>query len=222
MDMDYNIRLEYQLAPTEENGQALVEALESFSPAAGPNDNGNLDVWITVPANNARQAIDTGLALSRTAAAAELIGFEAITTEEFDRREWVTPLPDLIGSEEAASILGISRQAVGQKFTAGQLPGARIGERTIVFARRDIEAAARRRSGGRFELRNETETSAEVWEPFFSRVVAVLDKGQDGMWSTSLRFVWLDSGTQAVFAPQPTMDAAYDALVAWGGDHFRG
>jgi predicted DNA-binding transcriptional regulator AlpA len=143
--MDYNIRLEYQLAPTEENGQALVEALESFSPAAGPNDNGNLDVWITVPANNARQAIDTGLALSRTAAAADLVAFEAITTEEFDRREWVTPVPELVTAEQAGDMLGISRQAVGQKFTAGQLPGRRIGERVLVFARRDIEQVAARK-----------------------------------------------------------------------------
>jgi len=139
--MEYNIRLEYQLAPTEENGNLLVSALEEFSPAAGPTDAGTMDVWITVQASDARQAAATGLALTRQAADAPLIGFEVLSTAEFDRRQWVTPLPELVGSDEAAEMLRMSRQAVVKKFTAGGLPGRRVGERTIVFARRDIEHA---------------------------------------------------------------------------------
>lgn len=142
--MEFNVRLEFRLPPDEEHGEQLVDALESFHPAAGPVGNGNLDVWITIQAANVRQAIDTGLALASAASSAELVAFEALPTADFDRRECLTPVPDLISAEEAAELLGISRQAVHKKVTAGTLPGHRIGERTLVFARADVEAAVSR------------------------------------------------------------------------------
>jgi excisionase family DNA binding protein len=142
--MEFNVRLEFRLPPDEEHGEQLVDALESFHPAAGPVGNGNLDVWITIQAANVRQAIDTGLALASAASSAELVAFEALPTADFDRREGLTPVPDLISAEEAAEMLGISRQAVHKKVTAGTLPGHRVGERTLVFARTDVEEAAAR------------------------------------------------------------------------------
>lgn len=146
--MEYNVKLEYRLEPTEANADEIVTALEAYDPAAGPaeNNTGNVDVWITIQAKNTRQAIDTGLALASQASSAELTAFEVLTTEDFDRRNGLTPVPALIGSEEAAEMLGISRQAIGQKYAAGQLPGHRVGERVIVFARHDIEQLAAARS----------------------------------------------------------------------------
>lgn len=143
--MEYNIRLDYDLPPTEESGDALVSALEAFSPAAGPSETGSTDVWITVHAAGIRQAIATGLALSRTASDASLLGFEVISTAEFDRRQLVTDVPKLIGSDEAGELLGISRQAILKKFAAGEIPGSRVGDRTVVFALQTIEKLAERR-----------------------------------------------------------------------------
>jgi hypothetical protein len=144
--MEYNVKLEYRLEPTEANGSTLVDAFTGFSPAAGPTDTGKLDVWITIQAKDARQAIDVGLALGAKATDAELTAFEVLTTEDFDRRNGLTPVPELIGADEAAEILGISRQAVSKKFGHGDLPGHRVGERVLVFARNDIEAIAQKRA----------------------------------------------------------------------------
>lgn len=146
--MEYNVRLEFRLEPIEDRGDELVTALEQFSPAAGPAGNGNLDVWITVPAHNARQAIDVGLALASSATSAALVAFEALPTEDFDRREGLTPMPDLVSADEAAEILGVSRQAVSKQFERGTLPGQRVGDRVLVFARHDVAAAAAKRSSG--------------------------------------------------------------------------
>lgn len=101
-------------------------------------------MWITIQAANVRQAIDTGLALASAASSAELVAFEALPTADFDRREGLTPVPEIISAEEAAELLGISRQAIHKKVTAGTLPGHRVGERTLLFARTDVEAARAR------------------------------------------------------------------------------
>jgi hypothetical protein len=55
-------------------------------------------------------------------------------------------LADVIDTATAASILGISTAAVGQKFTAGTIPGKRLGLRTLVFHRPTIEAIAAERA----------------------------------------------------------------------------
>lgn len=144
--MEYNIRLEYRLEPIEERGEELIDALESFHPAAGNAGNGNLDVWITIEAANVRQAIDVGLALAASASSAELVAFEALPTADFDRREGLTPMPALISADEAGQMLGISRQAVSKKFAKGDLPGYRVGDRVLVFARTDVERLAAKRS----------------------------------------------------------------------------
>jgi len=146
--MEYNIKLEFRLPPTEEHADELVTALEAFHPAAGPadNDNGHLDVWVTIPANNTLQAISLGLALASQASSAELTAFEVLSTDDFDRRNNLTPVPELIGSDDAAAMLGISRQAIVKKAGTGELHAHRVGERTIVFARQDIEAAASKRT----------------------------------------------------------------------------
>jgi excisionase family DNA binding protein len=140
--MEYNVRIEYRLDSTAETDDQLVTELEGFSPAAAPAGNGNTEVWITIQAANLKQAVDVALALAGKASTADLTAIEILPTEDFDRRNGLTPVPALVGAEEAAEMLGITRQAVGQKFAAGQLPGHRVGERVIVFARADIEQAA--------------------------------------------------------------------------------
>jgi predicted DNA-binding transcriptional regulator AlpA len=138
---DYNIRLEYQMPPTEESGDLLVETFKTFHPAAGPVGNGNIDVWLTLPGVDAYDVsqIATGLA---TKVQRPLVALEVLPTADFDRREGLTPVPELIGADEAGDILGISRQAVLKRYSTGALPGHRIGEKVIAFTRRDVETAA--------------------------------------------------------------------------------
>lgn len=50
-------------------------------------------------------------------------------------------LPPLVGLQEAADILGISKQAAHKRATKGQLPGAKVGD-AWVFRRLLVETIA--------------------------------------------------------------------------------
>ncbi len=141
---DYNIRLEYEIPANADNGDMLIETFKTFHPGAGGADNGHADVWLTVAGVDAYDVTQIATALAAKVNR-PLIAIEILPTADFDRREVNIPMPVLIGAEEAADLLGITRQAVSLKFNAGELPGQRVGERTIVFARRDVEAAAAKR-----------------------------------------------------------------------------
>ncbi|MEO6116026.1 MAG: helix-turn-helix domain-containing protein [Pseudolysinimonas sp.] len=143
--MEFNARLEYRLEATEEKADQLVTDLAGFSPAAGPADNGMLEVWITIQATNLRQAVDVGLALAGKASTAELNAIEVLPTADYDRRVGLVPMPELIGTDDAAELLGISRSAVDKQIRTGKLRGQRVGERTVVLARADVVAAAARK-----------------------------------------------------------------------------
>jgi excisionase family DNA binding protein len=49
----------------------------------------------------------------------------------------VSPEPELIGTTEAASILGVSQNRIRQLIAKGQLPAVRIG-RTFVIRQNDL------------------------------------------------------------------------------------
>lgn len=142
--MEYNVHFEFDAPGDEERCINLVDELLEYHPAASSSEFGRLEVWITLQAEDLRQAVRTGLAIAGELQY-PLVAIEALTTSDFDTRNGLTPVPELIGAEVAAEILGVTRQAIGQQFTAGKLPGQRLGERGLVFARRDIETIAARR-----------------------------------------------------------------------------
>jgi hypothetical protein len=144
---EYNVRLEYQMPPTEESGDLLVDTFKTFHPSAGPVGNGNIDVWLTVNGVDAYYVVQIATALAGKVQR-PLIALEVLPTADFDRREGLTPVPELIGADDAGEILGISRQAVLKRYATGNLPGHRIGDKVIAFVRRDVEAAAAKRSAG--------------------------------------------------------------------------
>ena len=136
---EYNVRLEYQMKPDADAGDMLIETFKHFHPGVGSAGE-NTDVWLTL------QGVDAyDVTRMATAIAAEvnrpLIALEVLPTAAFDEREARTPMPELVGADEAADLLGISRQAIGKQYATGALPGKRVGERTLVFARRDVDAA---------------------------------------------------------------------------------
>ncbi|WP_213816209.1 AlpA family transcriptional regulator [Glaciihabitans sp. dw_435] len=148
--MEYNARIEFAERDSDDAADRLVTALEPFSPAAGVSVDGHLEVVITLYAADVRQATASALALAGEASTSDVLALEVMTTAAFDRRRELTPMPELVDATGAAEILGISRQAVGKKLDAGQLPGRRIGERGMAFPRADLERIALIR-GSRFE-----------------------------------------------------------------------
>ncbi|HEY9413568.1 MAG TPA: helix-turn-helix domain-containing protein [Pseudonocardia sp.] len=135
----YNAVIE--TARRDEPGDDLLDALADYHPATSKSARGWLTVTITVPADSLRQAITTALALVEQAAGTEVVALEAMTTEEFDARAGFEPMPtDLVGTTEAAQMLGVSRQRVQQMADGGFLPYVRVGGKALAFSRATIMA----------------------------------------------------------------------------------
>ncbi|MCU1508207.1 MAG: binding domain protein excisionase family [Glaciihabitans sp.] len=142
--MEYNIRIEFDAPLDDSSAVAAITALESFDPAPSRSQLGRLEVVFSILAEDVGQAAVVGYRLA-SAFEARIVALDVLRTEDFDRINGFDPMPELINAAEAAGILGISAAAVGQKFTAGELPGQRVGERSIIFSRRRIEAIAGKR-----------------------------------------------------------------------------
>ncbi|WP_440709737.1 hypothetical protein [Herbiconiux sp. YIM B11900] len=53
----------------------------------------------------------------------------------------------------------------------------------------------------------------------FEQVLADFTRNDDGTWATKPQFIWVDADTNVKFKDQPTVEAAFDAFVAWGNDN---
>lgn len=130
----------------------LMDFASVYSPAVGASPHGRLEMTVTIPAMTLRQAVHTATALLEDAGAAIAAGvssIEVMSTADFDDRVGMERLPSLIGSAEAAELLGVSRQRVAQLVDSGQLPAEPVG-RNLILARASVEAfAARDRGPGR-------------------------------------------------------------------------
>jgi hypothetical protein len=61
------------------------------------------------------------------------VGIEVIPTQMWDRREGLkVDDVELVSVTEAATILGLTNQAVRDRITAGTLPGRKIGRNWLV------------------------------------------------------------------------------------------
>lgn len=124
----------------------LVSALQGYHPAAGAGAGQRVGVTISLPAESLEQAIRTALAVIRTATGMEAVTVEAMTSDDFDRRGGLEPVPELVSLVEAAELLGVSRQAVQQQVDRGAFITAQKVGSTWVLARTELDAAIRHRN----------------------------------------------------------------------------
>ncbi|MEK8226712.1 helix-turn-helix domain-containing protein [Oerskovia sp. M15] len=102
---------------------------------------GHVAAEITLPAESLRQAATTALAIAETGAVraaldgADVLALEVLPTAEFDQRNGLDPMPELVSVTEAAEELDVSRQAVLQRLESGSLPGTKVGKTWVVQAR---------------------------------------------------------------------------------------
>ena len=134
--MDYNATLTITPPSPVEDDDAvdvLMEAFADYHPAVGdaPASPGALQAVVTVPAHTLAQAVATATALA--AQVGDLEGIEVIPTQVFDRREGLK-IDDieLVSVTEAATILGLTSQAIRDRITGGTLPGRKIGRNWLV------------------------------------------------------------------------------------------
>lgn len=110
---------------TPDTIDTILETLTPHHAAIGTTPDNTREATLTITATT----INTAAALAADTAAAALGGtvirIDIQPTERADIRR--TPLPDLVGPAEAATILGVSRQAVHKRVERGTLRSVRIG-----------------------------------------------------------------------------------------------
>lgn len=134
--MDYNATLTITPSSPVEDDEAvdvLMEAFADYHPAVGdaPASPGALQAVVTVPAHTLVQAVATATALATQVG--DLEGIEVIPTQVWDRRAGLKiDDVELVSVTEAATILGLTSQAIRDRITAGTLPGRKIGRNWLV------------------------------------------------------------------------------------------
>ena len=134
--MEYNATLTIApFSPVEDDDAVddLMEAFADYHPAVGdaPASPGAVQAVITLPAHTLAQAVATATALATQVG--DLEGIEVIPTQVWDRREGLKVDDiELVSVTEAATILGLTSQAIRDRITAGTLPGRKIGRNWLV------------------------------------------------------------------------------------------
>lgn len=142
--MDFNVTAE--LLVSADRADAVVEQLKDFAAAASPSPAGHLEVVLTIPAHDTRQAATLALSLL---AEWPLRTLEVLPTELWDERQEAAGAPASFSVTEVAADLGISRQAVLQRLEAGTLLGTKVGGTWTIPASALAEARRRQSRGER-------------------------------------------------------------------------
>lgn len=106
----------------------ILDALTGFHPAISVHA-GWLSATISLPAESLDQAFRSGVALVERATGHQAIAVEVLTSDEFDRRNGLEPVPELMSVTEIAEEYGITRQAVNglierKRFATAQRVGS--------------------------------------------------------------------------------------------------
>ncbi len=138
----YNATVEVAVknATAEQYADDLMGALATYSVAVGTSARGWLEVRLSVPAESLLQATTTALSVVETAAGAGAIACEVMTEDEFAAREGFTTEPDIVSTEDAAALLGVSAERVRQHLRAGRLQEVPTSGRGKVFTRSSVLA----------------------------------------------------------------------------------
>lgn len=140
----YSAHVEVDLRKAPSDPDPLLEQLEQFHAAIGMSEHGLFAVQMTVTGETLPQAAVVATAVVESVVGAAVVAVEVMTEAEFNRREGWDDVEDLITVPEAAELLGVSRQAIGQRVRAKTLPAERRG-RDWLLPRKAVEAAAARK-----------------------------------------------------------------------------
>ena len=131
MATEYNVTAEFDTRD-EDLDEKAVDALAAYHAATGRSDRGRLEVILTIPAEDLVQVVQTAVAITAQAIGVPILTVAIAPTEEWDARQGLTPIPELVSVTEAASELGVSRQAVLQRLQSGSLPGRQVGTAWVI------------------------------------------------------------------------------------------
>ena len=124
---DYNARIEFTTRDDTTMPDDLIDALPGYGPAVARSERGWVELHITFPADDLRQATTTALALAASATSVPILALEVLPTAEFDARNGITPAPEYVGVPDVAAALGVTQQAVRARIASGSLPARKDG-----------------------------------------------------------------------------------------------
>lgn len=123
MNTSYNATITIP-TPDDNTIHTLHTTLTDYHPAITTH-NTETQLILTYPATTTLQATETALALIR----AHNLTAHALTIETTSHYDNDTPtIPPLVSVTEAATILGITRQAILQRINHKTIPATRIGD----------------------------------------------------------------------------------------------
>lgn len=135
MSESYNATVEVDTRDFDEDlVDRVIDGLVGYSPAVSTAETGRMQVIVSLPATDLPQAARTAVAMVESAAGRRAVAVEVMPTAEFDRRNGLDALPELLSVTQVAEQLGVSRQAVLQRLESGSLPGVKVGNAWVVQA----------------------------------------------------------------------------------------
>lgn len=131
-----HVEVRRRTEPTPDELDDLMEVLGPFGAAFGMSPRGWLGVRLTVPAEGLRQAAMSATSLVQAAdPRLRPLALEVMPEDEWEARQaFALPwrLSDVIGTNEAADMIGVSRQRVLQMVAEGKLPGLVVGHSYVI------------------------------------------------------------------------------------------
>ncbi|TFV90407.1 helix-turn-helix domain-containing protein [Blastococcus sp. CT_GayMR16] len=142
---DYNARIELDSRDYDEAAvDVLMDVVEPYAGVvARAVHGGRVELILTVPADNLRQATITALSIV-LATGHQVYALEVLPTDAFHQRINATTVPELLSVTQTADELGISRQRALQLVNAGQLDAVKVGD-TWVIPRQAVTSRASQR-----------------------------------------------------------------------------
>lgn len=145
---EWSARVDLAGAVTDEQAEDLAEALAGHGAAVGTTS-GRGTVQLSVDTETLEAAVAAALAVVAAAlpAGVQMVGVEVVTAVELGRRLAVPAPVELVDTEQAGEILGVSRQRVekmARDLAEFPSPAANVGRgRRRVWSRQVIEEYAR-------------------------------------------------------------------------------
>ena len=140
---DFNAILELA-EPDPERAEDIVDQLHEFSASASPTLTRRLALTLTVSAEGIAQATKIALGLAATLEQ-PLTALQVLSTADYDHQVDLDALAGVVSVSEAATELGVSRQAVLQRLDAGTLAGRKAGQGWLISRSALTEAVSRKR-----------------------------------------------------------------------------
>lgn len=130
---------------TDDQLDDALEQLAEYHGSVGVSARGFAFARVSLPAETLSQAASTAITITQAVLGGTAVAAEVLTEEEFLAREGWAPMPEVVSTNEAADILGVSPTRVRERIRDKSLPATKVGREHVIqrSAVEALKAAAR-------------------------------------------------------------------------------